>query len=173
MNRSSTRAGAVHHRRGFSLVEVVICTLLVAVVLVGAMKLLGAAVSGRTKTADMARAQQMAQELMTEILNTAYVDSTLPAFGPELLEALGTRVNFDDVDDYHGWNASPPQDRAGAALANSTGWRHTVAVELVTAADPSATTNSDEGLKRVTVTISKGALVAARLVALRSDLYTP
>ena len=150
------------------------CTLLVSVVLVGAMNVLGAAVSGRTKTANAVRAQLLAQQLMAEIQSAAYVDAgLLPVFGPELLEADGTRNNFDDVDDYNGWDRSPPESRNGAPLANSTGWRRTVVVERVDPLAPLSPAPTDKGLKRITVTVYQGATVAARLVALRSNAYTP
>jgi hypothetical protein len=155
-------------------IEVLMCTLFVSVVLVGAMNVLGAAVSGRTKTTNAVRAQLLAQQLMAEILSAEYVDGgLLPVFGPELLEANGTRNNFDDVDDYDGWDSSPPESRDGARLPNSTGWRRTVVVERVDPLAPMSIAASDKGLKRITVTVYQGATVAARLVALRSNAYTP
>lgn len=176
MSGLATRTRVSRRRPGMTLVEVVMCTLLVSVVLVGAMNMLGAVVRGRVTTSDTARAQQMAQQLMAEILNTAYGDDSLPVFGRELLEQLdlsGTRNGFDDVDDYHGWSSSPPESRDGTALANSAGWRHAVTVELVNPANPSATAGSDGGVKRVTVSVDRGGSVLARLVALRSDRFTP
>jgi hypothetical protein len=164
-----------------TLVEVVICTLLVAVVLLGAMNMLGSVVRDRTYTADTARAQHMAQQLMTEILRTDYeeqgagglLDGILASLGLEIGESASNRATFDDVDDFHGWDASPPKNRDGTAMANSTGWRHTVAVQFANPSTPSATIGTDSGVKRVTVTIYQGTTVAARLVALRSDVYTP
>ena len=82
-------------------------------------------------------------------------------------------LNFDDVDDYDGWDSSPPESRDGASMANSTGWRRTVVVERVDPAAPMSTVASDKGLKRITVTVYQGATVASRLVALRSNAYTP
>ncbi len=168
-------------RSGISLVEVVMCTLLVSVVLVGAMNMLAAVVRDRTTTSDAARAQQMAQQLMSEILSTDYhergagglLDGLLNVVGIEIGESSGDRRTFDDVDDYDGWSASPPTSRDGTALANSTGWRHAVAVEFVNPATPSASTALNNGAKRITVTISRGGSALARLVALRTDKYAP
>lgn len=160
-------------RRGLTLVEITVCTLLVSVTLVGAMTLLGEVVSSRTSNRDRARAHQMAQQLMTEILDTSYKDATSPVFGPEAGEATGTRVNFDDVDDYHSWTASPPQSRGGTALTNANGWRHRATVEWISLATPSTVSVTDAGAKRVTVTIERNSLVVAELVAVRSDKYKP
>lgn len=162
---------AASRRAGLSLLEVVMSTLMVGIVLVGAMNLLGAAVKGRTTTADQARAEQLAQRLMTEVLSNGYEEPDVVLLGIDAGETSLGRWFFDDVDDYDGLNVSPLENRVGQALTNTTGWRQTVEVDFVTVANPAVTTNTDEGLKRITVTIYRGAAVAARLVALRSDRY--
>jgi prepilin-type N-terminal cleavage/methylation domain-containing protein len=157
-------------RRGFSLAEVVVSTLLVGIVLVAAMNSLGATIRGRTSTGDAARAAQFAQQLMSEIIAKSYIDGgILPLMGPELGESTANRTAFDDVDDYHNWTASPLQDADGNVLPNSTGWRHSVTVEYVNPANPANTTLLDNGLKRITITITRGTVTMTRLVGLRSD----
>ncbi|MCC6494334.1 MAG: hypothetical protein IT424_15085 [Pirellulales bacterium] len=172
MNVELSSTDARRLRGGLSLVEVVVSTTLVSLVLLGAMDLLGAVTRDRTSTGDTVRGHLLAQQLMTEILASAYVDGdSSPLFGPELGEASGNRTNFDDVDDYHGWTASPPQERSGAALANSTGWRQSVTVQYVTAANPATTSLVDGGVKRITVRIQRNAQTVAKLVALRTNKY--
>jgi type II secretory pathway pseudopilin PulG len=159
-------------RRGLSLVEVVFATMLVGVVLVGAMDLLGSVIRGRTSTADAAQAEQLAQQLMVEILNTAYQDDTLPLFGPELDETLGLRSTYDDVDDYHNWSPPSLLGLDDNPVVNSTGWQREVTVEWVNPANPALTSLTDLGLKRITVTVKHDGQVVTRLVALRSDKYS-
>ena len=90
---------------------------------------------------------------MTEVLQTCYREPTdKPKFGWEGGEKSRSRSAWDDVDDYHKWSASPPETKDGTAIAGADGWTRQVTVEYVRLADPSQTSGSDEGLKRITVT---------------------
>jgi Tfp pilus assembly protein PilV len=160
-------------RAGLSLIEVVISTMLVGLVLVGAMQCLGAVIRGRMHTSESGRAQQLAQQLMAEILATEYQEPVEPpVFGPEESESEGSRKYFDDVDDYHRWTATPPQDRNGTALHNRTGWKREVTVEYVNPTNPGTLEATDLGVKRITVTIRLDGNLLSQQVALRSDRYT-
>jgi len=157
---------------GFSLIEVVISTALVGLILVGAMRCFGHTLRSRTQIADDTRAQQLAHQLMTEIINTAYLDEgTSILFGPELGEDTGDRSAFDDVDDFHQWTASPPEYPDGTEMTGLPGWQREVTVEFVSAADPSQTVLTDDGVKRLTVTVRRDGVVLARLVTLRTAAY--
>jgi hypothetical protein len=157
-----------------SLIEVVMSTLLVGVVLVGAMNLLGAVVRGRSKAADLARGQQFAQQLMTEILNMAYGESGSLGPDPTVLVLIPeVRSQFDDVDDFNLYWESPLLTRTGGIIANSSGWRRSVDVAWVNPADPNTAVGSDQGVKRVTVTVQRSGQTVAQLACLRSDRYPP
>lgn len=163
--------------RAFSLAETAMCVLLVGGVLVVALNTVGDATVGRQKTGNHGRGQLLAQDLMTEILCKAYEepDETL-AFGPEASEGSGSRVDFDDVDDYHGRDESPPQEKDGSTKAGLTGWRRTVTVEFVTATSVNTASVSDEGVKRITVDVTFNGVPMASLVAIRtaaSETFTP
>ena len=172
--RPYRKRGQGQRRRGLSLVEVVVSSLLVGMVLVGAMNLLGGVIRGRMNNSDSGRGEQLAQQLLTEILNTEYEDpGGSPVFGPEPGEQTrGDRSDYDDVDDFHNWTASPPEDRGGTILLNTAGWQRDVTVELVDPADPATVSGTDQGLKRITITVLHNERVVAELVALRSDEYT-
>jgi Tfp pilus assembly protein PilV len=165
----ATRRRSARSRRGLSYAEVMMAAIIVGVMLSGAMNLLGSVIRGRTATGQTARAHHYAQQLMTEILSTAYVDGSSPVFGPETGETGGTRAPFDDVDDFHNWSESPLVTRSGGAVANSTGWTRTVSVALVNATAPATTVAADSGVKRITVTVSRSGTALATLVALRSN----
>ncbi len=124
-------------------------------------------------SADLARARHLARLLTTEIISGAYQDEgSSPVFGIESGEATGDRSAFDDVDDYHGWSDTPPQDRYGNDLPNMGDWQRDVTVELVDPDTPKDTSLGDQGLKRVTVTVQRNGQVVAKQVSLRSDKYT-
>ncbi|RIK79176.1 MAG: hypothetical protein DCC67_10760 [Planctomycetota bacterium] len=172
MRRGATIANRGRWRSGLSLVETVVSAMLVAVVLLGSMDLLGAVTRDRTATSDKIRGDLMAHGLMAEILSSRYVDEgALPLFGPELGEATGNRSSFDDVDDYNGWSASPPQDRNGAEMPNGSGWRHAATVEFVLADSPATVSLLDTGVKRITVVVQRNGRTMAKLVSLRTDKY--
>ncbi|MBV10648.1 hypothetical protein [Rubinisphaera sp.] len=160
------------HRKGISLLEVSISTLLVAFLMITSLKCIGAVVRGRGMTAKYVQAEQLAQEMMTEIMRQPYRDGFLPLFGLEALELVyinGPRSNYDDVDDYNGWSASPPKDRSNSAISNTTGWQRQVSVAWVNKSNPSQISGYETGLKRITVTVKHNGITMAQLVALRSQ----
>ena len=158
-------------RRGLTIVEVVISVMIVGLVMVSAMDSVGQILRGRQQTADAVRAKALAQQLMTEILRDAYEDDTSPVFGPESGESGGSRADWDDVDDYDGWSQSPPEDHDGNTLPNLSGWQRDVVVEFVDPADPASVSGTDQGVKRVTVSVSRNGVTLAREVSLRTDQY--
>ena len=140
-------------------------------VLVGAMQVVGAVIRGRVATGDSALGAGTGHAVDgRDRGELTYIEpASPPSFGREASENNGKRTNWDDVDDYYQWNASPPQDRNGNALPNTSGWKRTASVEWVDPSNPAATVGSDQGLKRITVTVQRNGQVLAKLVALKSD----
>lgn len=156
-------------RAGLSLIEVVISTLLVGLVVVGALNSVGAVIRGRMHTGDAGKARHLAVLLMCEILPKAYEDSDgLSLLGVDLPEDPNVRSGFDDVDDYHNWSSSPPTDVNGNPLPGYVGWERSVVVEWVSLEDPATTVMSGQGVKRITVTVKRNGVVLAQLTALRT-----
>jgi len=157
-------------RSGLTLLEVTVSTLLVGLLLVTSLRAVGAVLRFRSGSSDTQRGLLLADDLTAEILGQEYIEPVeAPVFGRELSEMLNGRTAFDDVDDYHLWSRSPPEDRDGNQLAGFSGWSRSVAVEWVNPSNPSLTVLSDQGAKRITVTVSKNGTVAATLQALRTD----
>jgi hypothetical protein len=155
------------------MVEVVVSALLVGVVLIGAMDCVGAVIRGRLGVGNSGKAAQLLRQLMSEILEQDYLEPfDPPAFGLESPESTTVRIDWDDVDDYHLWSASPPQDRSGTPLSNLTGWQREVSVEWVDPSNPATTVVSDQGVKRITVTVRRDGNILAQETALRTDKYT-
>lgn len=135
--------------RGFTLIEAIISTLIVAGIFVAALTTVGAARATEAIDTERARGMLLAQELMNEILQQP----------------------FDDVDDYNGRTESPPVDRDGDALPGFTGWTRSVRVEWVRLDAPNAAASPGSGVKRVTVTVQHAGRVAAELSALRTAAW--
>ena len=153
----------------FSMVETLISIILVGGLLVAVLNTTGAALLGQQRMADRGVGFLLAQELMSEILTQAYEEpEEVIAFGAEAGETGASRVDFDDVDDYHGWEASPPQQKDGTEIPDRTGWRRLVTVDFV---DPDKLTEpdlDDRGTKRITVTVENNGVLVASLVAVRT-----
>lgn len=153
-------------RIAFSLVETVVSTLLVSVVLVAALNTVGTAMTSRQKDVARARGILLAQDLMSEILIHEYEEPIdLPTFGREGGESDLLRSDYDDIDDFHGWSASPPQNSDGSERTDLNGWQRTISVVFTDPQDVTATSISDLGLKRVTVTVTHNGIQVGELIA--------
>lgn len=68
----------------------------------------------------------LAEQLVDEVYGCRYSETDAAAYtlnlGPEYPEGLsGTRLAFDDVDDYHGVVCQPPTDRWGVPVGRDDG----------------------------------------------------
>ncbi len=160
-------------RRALSLVEVVASTMIVGLMAVAALNSLGAATRSSESIGNRAVALGLADELMSEILQSAYEDpNQTPVFGQESGEPASPRSSFDDVDDYHAWNQSPPQYRDGTPMPDRTEWRQRVEISRVEPAEPDKTSVSEQGAKRIQVTIEYRNQVLAEQFAVRTNTDT-
>jgi MSHA pilin protein MshD len=156
---------------GFSLVEVTVSTALVGLMLVAALEALRGGIVTSARASQRARANLLASDLLGEILGRNYVEPvTSPVFGPEADEATQNRTAFDDVDDYHGWTESPPQHRTGVEMSYLTNWRRGVVVEYVSPGNPNVVVGSDQGAKRITVTVEFRGSPIATATGLRTNV---
>jgi MSHA pilin protein MshD len=151
----------VRMRRGLSLPEVLISTVLVGVMLVAAMKTVGAVFRTRQVNAQLGDGEALAQQLMTEILQAKYEDpeeTSAPIGDPsnplgiESGETAATRADFDDVDDFEAWNGEPPVDRGGTPLAGYELFKRRVNVYRVDPDTLQSNPNIETGLKLIKVT---------------------
>ncbi len=178
--------------RSFTLIEAVVSITVVGVMLVAALETVRATAQGRAVQADTRERETLANRLMMEILQLPYAEpmwETLtfqrggttytsseplpwnaPSFGRESDELDGTRVGFDDVDDYDGWTESPPKSRDGTPLPDKTGWQWSVSVTYVDLATLTPSGGVDTGIKRITVTVTDDRGAQSSLVAMRTKL---
>ncbi len=118
-----TRRRAAH---GFTLIEALAAIALTAVA--GSALLLGMTASLQNTDDALRRtvAIGMAQQLMDEAVGCRYMElggspyDAVP--GPNASEsAAGTRLLFDDVDDFYGYRCQPPKDLYGIELGKDNG----------------------------------------------------
>ena len=139
---------------GYTLVEVAVSTMLVSVLLVGAMNTAGYATRGQLDNKQRAQAKLIANAMLAEILELPYQEPTTnPTFGPEAGEV---RATYDDVDDYKQFSDTPPVDKQGNALAGGAGLTRSVVVVYAEPENLTATSNTDKGIKRIVVSVKRG-----------------
>jgi Tfp pilus assembly protein PilW len=169
-----TRRRHAHASRpGFSLIEATLAILLVGVVLAGALQTVAASRASQRLTADRARAQQLALDLVNEILTQAYTSAAGPGkpLGREAGKSSANRSQLTDVDDYADWTETPPRDRSGNPIAGAGGWTRAVTVTWADPATLAPTKQPDTGLKVITVTVSRAGVPRATLTAYRSAAW--
>jgi type II secretory pathway pseudopilin PulG len=160
--------GRPRGRAGFTLIEAAACVIIVGVLMIAAVQTLGGAIRTRQVQQDQSRGLALAKQLMDEIVQCRYVDpNTSAAFGPESSESA--RAQFNDVDDYDNWQERPPQTRSGAEMSAFAGWNRRVNVDWIDPSDPSRKVSSDQGLKRIVVTVTSPRGRVSTLTALRSN----
>ena len=113
-------------RRAFTLVEALMATAVTAIA--GSTLLIG--ISSALKTTDdnvrATIAYGLAEQLMDEIAGRRYAEAGVGPYevglGPTSAEAAGSgRQLYDDIDDFHGFAAGPPQDPWGVPLGRGQG----------------------------------------------------
>ncbi|MEO1497378.1 MAG: hypothetical protein AAFV43_09530 [Planctomycetota bacterium] len=162
-------------RRGATLVEVAISTVLVGFVLVTAMETLSIGVRSGREGSDAVDGATLAEQLMAEILAQPYEDPDgAPAgLGIESDEPdpPADRLAFDDVDDYDGLMNVPPVTPDGAPITSATGWKRQARVHYVEAIMVGAAISNvsdDQGVKRICVEAISPSGQMTTLYAIRS-----
>lgn len=140
--------------RGFTLVDLILVIIIVAIAIPPMLTLFIQAVSGSTFGVTVSRANALASTLREEIQSKKWDESAPPPsliLGPETGES---RATFDDVDDFDGLDESPPRDSQGAILAGFTGFRQQVSVCYVANTDFDTCIGGPTMYKQVTVTVT-------------------
>ncbi len=161
----------MHHRsHGITLMETAIGTLLVGGVLAATLQLVGPTVRSTALAGDRVIAAAIADLYLDEILAKAYADPThdTGVIGIETGETAGDRTTYDDVDDYHGWTGTPMGPDGVSMGQIGPGWQVQVQVAFVTTKDPAAPAAVDNGVKRVTVTVTRNGTVFCRRIGIRT-----
>lgn len=173
-------------RHALALVEVVVSVAILGGLMGAVMTAVGAAALTRTTAIERTQGAALAESLTSEILAKLYDDPGTPAapivsgsvnLGFVVIQVSSpggtvSRAAFDSIDDFSNWSCSPPVDRNGSVMVNFEGWTRTVRVERVGLTDPSgAAAVTDQGLKRITVTVTRRGREVARVATLRSRAW--
>jgi type II secretory pathway pseudopilin PulG len=153
-------------RRAFTLVEAAISVVIVSGMMLASITTLGAVCRARRVQAERQEALALAHGLMAEVLQSYYVDpASTGSFGPP---PGATRATFNGVDDYDAYRETPPSQKDGTVMTDFTGWSRSVHVNWAEVSDATTVSNSDTGLKRITVTVTSPSGKQTFLSGLRS-----
>ena len=166
--RRPTNQHAPRSRRGITLVEVVLSSLVLSFVATGAVRLLVAVVDRRESAVRDSTGAQLAEQLLAEALARPFESPTAnrnAEFGPSVSESSSRKWGaFDDCDDFDGWSATPPVSAEGTALAGLDGWTRRVSVDWVTTVDLDTAAVGPTDMKRITVVAEfQGRPIATRV----------
>jgi hypothetical protein len=143
-------------RRGFTLIEAALCAVIVGFGILSAMELF-AALSQQTSTANrMTVAMFLAENVQEAMADLPFRDPDAPG----LVREEPLLKDWDDVDDFHGWNSRQepgalPIDSMRLPIAEMPQYGQAVTVEAVNPNRPSvAEVNPDPEAVRITCVIT-------------------
>ena len=172
---TQTRCASTPRRptaRGFSLIEASLCVVIVAVMFAAVIQTVAAARMSQYKTDGRSRGSALAHDLMAEILQQAYDEPDGPGpIGRDTLEFAFSRAGFDDVDDYDGWIASPPQLKDGTPLSLLAAWSRSVEVRWINSSNLSLIVGTETTAKRIIVIVKHNNVPMAELTAIRTRAF--
>ncbi len=152
---------------GFTLVEATMAVVIVSSVLVAALGTLGAISRARVIQVERAAAVHLGEQLLAEIVQCYFEEpGGSAALGADAGETA--RNLYDDVDDYEGWEITPPTQRDGAAMTEYAGWKVSIRVGYARVSDPFVTEITATDLKRIKVTVTTAGGASFDLYGLRT-----
>lgn len=117
-------------RRGFTMIEAGLTTIIVGIGISAAMSMFGACGMQNISASQMTTAMMLADNIQEAITNLSFSDPITGSttFGPEGGETLAT---YDDVDDFDGQTISPPIDSTRASLSDLSQYSQVISVTPV------------------------------------------
>ena len=146
-------APATRSRRGFTLIDAAMVTVIIGVGVVGMLELLAAGTMSNTKGTELTTAINLANNVREISLGLQFVDPEQPTTWSTKETTVG---GYDDVKDLDGCTFSPPLDVRKLPITAYVNWKQKVRVDTV---DPNnvklalGTKDPREVTARVTVTI--------------------
>ena len=161
-------------RPGLSYVEVLLASVILAVLIAAAVQLFGNLARSQTISTDQDGAEFLALEMTREITRCYYADPDLNRVtGVEPDEIGPDRSLWDDLDDYHKWSSCPPVDRQNTPYQNLAHLTRSVEVQYVAANNFSQIVADDQGFKAVTITVSDGPKILTQHTYVIPDIIPP
>ena len=143
-------------RHGVTLLEVIISLILVSTIILVSITASANLMRNKSISMESVRGHELAFQILDEVTAARFEDADEDerTFGREDSETATNRTDFDDVDDYHNYSASPPAHRDGSPIAELAGWSFSVTVAPAESTTGGIVTTTDTAapLKRVIVT---------------------
>ena len=143
-------------QRGVTLIDLIITIIILAIAVPPMVGVFITSTRNSTFGVTMARANHLASNLFEEIRSKRWDENTGAASATLGLDTGETRATYDDVDDFHGLNETPPKDSQGVAMSGFTGFRQQVSVCYVASTDLNTCLGSGltSNYKKVIVTVT-------------------
>jgi type II secretory pathway pseudopilin PulG len=140
-------------RRGFTLLDTGLGTIIIGLGIVSTLQLLGKLTASQGDGQDLTIAVNLANNVHELTFNLHFTDPIAPThWGPEAGETLAT---YNDNDDFDGATFSPPIDARRQAVPNLAGWTQSISVRSVDQNNLTATVpNGSTPAERIIVTVS-------------------
>ena len=143
-------------RTGFSLVELVLTVVILAVAISGSITILGGMTRQSTDAEKQALAIEYGRMRMEQILNRRFAESIIDLascnFGALGFDAGENETNYDDVDDLNGWTGEIATDPlAGKGLQTNVTVQYVIPAE--SGAGSLAVSGPSTCYKRITVQV--------------------
>lgn len=167
--------GRHNTRRGVSIAEVAISSLLIGTIMIASLNALGMVQRTWGVTANQGSGWSLGQALLGEMNATSYMDPDEPSnenLGLNAGETGSTRADFDDIDDYDDWTESPPQLKGGTVLTDFTGWTRSVDIKKVSNGNPLTERGDnfhEQGIRKITITVTSPDGEVTTLIVFRSN----
>ena len=133
-----------NRRRGFTLIEVLVLIVVLGVAVAGVLLVFQTTARASADPQVYKQALAIAEAMLDEILLNAYDHDGV----------VGTRAQFNDVQDYHGYSSVGVSDITGAAVPGLGDYNVAVAVGNVPLANEAGTLPLVNESQRVTVTVT-------------------
>jgi|SRR5436309_5821649 len=153
LNRAAAGFGT-RARKGFTLIEAAMVTVIIGIGVVGMLELLAAGTLSNSKGTELTTAINLANNVREISLGLAFADPQLPTVWNTKEASVDL---YDDIKDLDGESWSPPRDVRRAPITTYGNWRQKVKVETV-AQDNVASVRPNsptEPTARITVTVQR------------------
>ena len=142
------------HRKGFSLVEIMISIILVGLSITALVVASNSFTQANGAGADISTAEFLIEQIreLTTLLSVVDPNTTTPTFGPESGET--SVATYNDLDDFNDVTFSPPIDASRTALTALSSFSQYVRVEKVDQANFDNVVGPHDASDFVRVTVS-------------------
>lgn len=162
----SCEAFARQQRKGWSQIEVLTSTLLVGVLMVGALGSYQSQLTAQSQIDSQYAAHQHCQILLSEILTRRFEETAgSTTLGRDSGESPSDRSTWDDVDDYQEYSDLSPQWGSVGDSSSRLTWTRKVKVRFISELNGTTVSSSRTNLKEITVWVNQGSVELAKLVA--------